>query len=102
MWIIVFWLIMGVIVGMIAVSKGRSGFLWFLYGLLIWPIALVHALLVSKPVESDQVRAEREGRRACPHCAELIKGEAKVCPFCRRDVVLELSSPVPERKKWPE
>ena len=45
---VIFWLIMAVIVGMVANSKGRSFFLWFLYGLLIWPIGLTHAILLRR------------------------------------------------------
>ncbi len=39
---------MAVITAMVASSRGRSGFGFFLYGLLLWPIALTQALL-SKP-----------------------------------------------------
>lgn len=41
-------LILGAIPAMIANSKGRSPFLWYFYGLLIWPIALVHSILLKK------------------------------------------------------
>lgn len=43
-----FWVVMAVITAMVASSRGRSGFGFFLYGLLLWPIALTQALL-SKP-----------------------------------------------------
>ena len=46
--LIVFWIIMAVIAGMIASSRGRSFFLFFLYGMAVWPIAIVHALLLRK------------------------------------------------------
>jgi hypothetical protein len=26
------------------------------------------------------------GGKTCPHCAEKIKGDAKVCRYCQRDV----------------
>jgi hypothetical protein len=41
------WVMMGVIVAMVARSKGREPFLWFLYGAVIWPIALTHAILLK-------------------------------------------------------
>lgn len=42
-----FWLMMGGVVAIIANSKGKNPFLWFLYGAMIWPIALTH-ILVTK------------------------------------------------------
>lgn len=48
MGILVIWVIMACVVAIIAKSKDRSFFLWFLYGFAIWPIALTH-ILVKKP-----------------------------------------------------
>jgi hypothetical protein len=45
---LIFWAIMAGVVAMVANSKGRSAALWFGYGLLIWPIALTHALLLKR------------------------------------------------------
>jgi hypothetical protein len=47
---IVLWLMMATIVAMIANSKGRSVVSWFPFGFLIWPIALVAALLAKPEV----------------------------------------------------
>ena len=46
-WLFV-WVIMGVVVAMVAHSKGRSPVPWFFYGALIWPIALTHAILLKR------------------------------------------------------
>lgn len=70
--------LIGLIPASIAHSKGRSFFGWWVYGALLFIIALPHALL-AKPVEGA-------GLKRCPHCAELIKDEARVCRFCGRDV----------------
>ena len=75
---------------------------WTFFG---WIAALVWAL--AEP-DSDRCKREREdflralreglslgdtpsarmaqGRAPCPHCAELVKRAANVCPFCRRDI----------------
>jgi hypothetical protein len=77
---------MAFVVAIIARSKGHHPALWLLYGLLIWPIALVHILVI----ERDDDRLARWGYAdpvmKCPHCAEMIKREAKVCKHCGRDV----------------
>ncbi|UNJ22089.1 hypothetical protein [Microcystis phage vB_MweS-yong2] len=46
--LIVFWIIMAIICGMVASSKNRSFFAYFLGGLFVWPIVLVAAIL-AKP-----------------------------------------------------
>ena len=46
----VFWVVMAIICGMVASSKGSSFLAFFFYGLVIWPIALVHAILMSSTV----------------------------------------------------
>lgn len=43
------WLILAVIVALIAIDKGRDGVRWFLYGMLAWPLALPHILLLRRP-----------------------------------------------------
>lgn len=48
--LLLFWIVMGIVVGIVASSKGRSFVAWSLYGVIIWPIALVH-ILVSKRYE---------------------------------------------------
>lgn len=72
------WLVMGAVVGMIAHAKGRSAGLWFLYGALIWPIALTHALVM--PWGATTARAP------CPSCKELAHRDATVCPHCRSEL----------------
>ncbi len=50
---LIFWTIMAVIVAMVAKSRGKDALPWFFYGLLIWPIALVHALLSKQEPGTD-------------------------------------------------
>jgi hypothetical protein len=85
--VFVFWLVMAGVVALIANSKGKSGFAWFCYGFLIWPIALVHVLVAApdqRAVETASI--ERGDTRKCPECAELIKREARRCRYCSAQI----------------
>lgn len=80
------WLVLAIIPAIIASSKGRSGFAWFLYGALIWPIALVHAIVIRPNLETVERRALEGGDVVkCHYCAELVRSEARICKHCGRD-----------------
>lgn len=88
---------LGLIPAAIARSKGRSFGGWWLYGALIFIVALPHAIL-ARPLDEGIARQQVEfGNRKCPHCAEWIKREAKVCRYCGRDVEQNAASPVNSR-----
>ena len=86
--------VLGVIPAMIAASKGRTFFLWWIYGAALFIIALPHALLTNKNVKVLDDRQLADGMRKCPACAELVRHEALVCRFCQRDL-----PPIEERPK---
>lgn len=75
--------LIGLLPAYIASTKGRSFGAWWLFGAALFIVALPMAI-IAKPDE-DKI-AERTDTRKCPHCAELIKREAKVCRYCSRDV----------------
>jgi len=93
--LLIFWVVMAFVVALVAGAKGGSPAGWFIYGLVIWPVALIHALVMPHTAESERSRAAAAGRQPCPHCAEMILPEARVCPFCRLEV--EGGSAPPER-----
>lgn len=75
------------IVAMAAPARGRSPVGWFIYGLVLWPLALIHVLVLPKNEKAIERRQVEKGeRRPCPHCAEPIRPEARICRFCGRDV----------------
>lgn len=82
--LVVGWFIFALLPAIIAPSRGRSGFGWFLVSLLISPLfglILVLALPSRAKVPADKDR--QYGRvKDCPQCAETVKRAAKVCRFC--------------------
>ena len=89
--LIVFWLLCGIVAGMIGSQKGE-GFGGFMLGVLFGPFGILFALFM------------RGQQRICPYCAELVKPNARICKHCGH-CVLEISCPhckkrllhVPER-----
>ena len=69
------WLVIGVAVGWLAEERGRSMFTWFFIGLCFGPFAAILVGLAPRGTAGAYKR--------CPHCAESIRREAAVCPFCR-------------------
>lgn len=78
--------IFGLITAIIARSKGRDFFLWWFYGILLFPFALIHAIVIEQNIETLETMQERQRLIKCPHCAEMIKPDAKLCRFCDRKI----------------
>lgn len=77
-----FWPLLGAVIGYAASQKrGFSGVGGVLGGALLGPLAFLMFFV------SGIVSANERGRK-CPHCAEWIKAEAKVCKHCGRDAEL--------------
>lgn len=84
------WGLLAVIPASVAKGKGRDFGRWWIYGFLVWPVALIHALVAAPDHAILERRAGNQalaaGNLKCPSCAEWIKRDARVCRFCGRDV----------------
>ncbi len=79
-------LVLGIIPGIIARKKGRNFWLWYLYGVAFFLIALVHSLLISKTPEQKRLDMLEQGYVECPFCKEFIKDGAQICPHCQKEL----------------
>jgi hypothetical protein len=84
--ILVLAILLGLIPAAIASSKGRSFGAWWLYGALLFIVALPHALIMRPDMRGQDRDAALSGFRKCPFCAEYVRPEAVVCKHCGRDL----------------
>ena len=86
--LVVGWLLSGIIAGMIASSKHRSGCGFFILGLIFGPLAILAAAVMSRD-ESAVTRAavDRGDMYFCPACRTAVHRLASKCPSCRSDLV---------------
>lgn len=79
-------LVLGLIPAIIAHNKGRSFFLWYLYGAALFIVALIHSLVISKSEAKRINDLKKQGYFECPYCKELVRSGAAVCPHCQRTI----------------
>ena len=78
--------LLGLIPAAIARSKGRNFGPWWLYGAALFIFALPHSILLKSDPRALEKRQLDEGGKKGPHCAEIVKAEARVCRYCGREV----------------
>jgi hypothetical protein len=90
--------VLGLIPAVIAHRKGRSFGLWWIYGSMLFIVALFHSLLikpkvqqriqpatVEQPISEPVEAALPEGTKKCEHCGQLIDAMSMRCPVCKKE-----------------
>jgi hypothetical protein len=82
---LILWLICGVVTGMIASGKGRSGLGWFLIGCILGIFGLILvAVLPSLKMQAVQIAPYGTSgpTKRCLDCGETVLEVANVCKHC--------------------
>jgi uncharacterized membrane protein YeaQ/YmgE (transglycosylase-associated protein family)/RNA polymerase subunit RPABC4/transcription elongation factor Spt4 len=85
--IVIAWFVCGLIAAAISEEKGHSAVAGFFLGLLLGPVGVIVAAVISREGAVLEQRAVNSGQmRRCPYCAELVRPQATVCRYCGRDI----------------
>lgn len=80
--LLLFWFGCAVVSGIVASSKGRSGFGWFILGCLFGVFALVLVALMPAIKTADANAPSPNTHVKCPDCRELVFKDARKCKHC--------------------
>ena len=85
----VIWFVFAVATGIVASSKGRSGFGWFILGCLFSLIALILVAVLpsQKTSPRDPNAPSPDTHVRCPDCRELVYKDARKCKHCGTSLV---------------
>lgn len=84
--LLVIWFGGALVVGVIATTRNRSGFAWFVLALLLSPVLM--GLLVALVPRGDSGRDAftAETHRHCPQCREVVRVDARRCKHCHSTI----------------
>jgi RNA polymerase subunit RPABC4/transcription elongation factor Spt4 len=74
-------ILLGLIPASIARHKGHSMVRWWIYGTLLFPVALIHAFLLHRMTQADE-KVIPDNKKQCMYCKELLSMEDETCPSC--------------------
>jgi hypothetical protein len=90
-----FGMLLGVITGAIAQKKGGSFLGWWLFGTLLFIIALPMALLME--TNTRELARKGQGTKGCPYCGTTMPVKERTCPKCNR---LQPTSNISTGSSW--
>lgn len=81
-----FWIVLSIAVGVIAGSKGRTGFGYFILSLLLSPLIIGLVVSAMPKAVPDAQREAPETHTRCPACKEVVRRDAIKCKHCASEL----------------
>ena len=79
--IVLAWIVLSLLVGAYASSKGRSGLAFLFLALFMTPLI---AFLIAVLGRADpETVARKSGLKKCPRCAEYVQRDTLMCRYCK-------------------
>lgn len=91
-WLFV-WFVCAVVAGIVAASRGRTGFGWFLLGCMFGIFALILVALLPSRASASADEPTPVTHVRCPDCRELVRNEARKCKHCGASLVPQSELP---------
>jgi len=79
-------IIIGLITAIVASSKGRSFWVWWIYGGLFPPFALIYALFLKRDTVTIQKEQQKKNFIQCPYCEKMVPPNTKQCNYCEKKI----------------
>jgi len=80
--------LIGLIPAMIAYHKGHHFWRWWIFGAILFLVALPKAILIKPKLQGQDLNPPvAEGMKKCLYCGETIRVMALNCQFCGHDLV---------------
>jgi len=87
--VLIVWLVLAVLVGVLAQSRGRTGFGWFMVSVMLSPLLGLLIVLVIENKTATRRMAALVGEMPsdtthtrCPECREWVRRDARKCKHC--------------------
>jgi hypothetical protein len=83
------WLVLSIAIGVWASKKGRSGFGWFVFSVLLSPLigGVCVAIASDETAEAQEKAMSHLTHVRCPDCRELVRKDARKCKHCGTQLV---------------